>query len=130
MPTQTTKPTRPKLKQGETPQSPAFVKRMREFNRAMALFEATEAKREQDEREAKERASRDVLEEAKTQRGPKKDAPSKPSSSKKPSGSGSQKPGKGITGVARLDRARTIREAVEGGIQEADEEEKRKRRQK
>lgn len=59
-------PSKPRLKQGETPQSASYQKRLREYNRQVALAEATEAKAEQDAREAEERASRDVLSEVST----------------------------------------------------------------
>lgn len=69
------KPPKPKLKKGESPQDPSFQKRMRAWNRQIALLEATQAQAEQNEREAVERAKRDVLKEAKTQRAPTKDEP-------------------------------------------------------
>lgn len=65
-------PIKPRLKKGESPQDPSFQKRMRAFQRELALLEATKAQKEQNEREAVERAKRDVLEEAKTQRAPSK----------------------------------------------------------
>lgn len=81
-------PQRPRLKQGETPQSASFQKRMKEFNRQVALAEVNKAKEEQDAREATERESRDVLtevstavkqadEDAKPKAQPKKKTPTK-----------------------------------------------------
>ena len=72
---QITKPPKPRLKKGESPQDPSFQKRLRAWNRQIALLEATQAQAEQNEREAAERAKRDVLQEAKTQAPSKKDEP-------------------------------------------------------
>lgn len=69
------KPPKPRLKKGENPQDASFQKRLREWHKAIALLEATAAQAEQNEREAAERAKRDVLQEAKTQAAPKKDEP-------------------------------------------------------
>ena len=56
-------PARPRLKRGETPQSPAFKKRMQAYNRAVALAEATAAKAAQDKADAEKRAKRKVTSE-------------------------------------------------------------------
>lgn len=112
-------PTRPRLKKGETPQSPAFQKRMRDFNRQVALAEATKAKEEQDAREAAKRGKRDVLAETKSKPGAKK-----PASKPKPSGGNKTKKKDRVaeSGRAGLEgRAKSIEEAIEGGIKEADE---------
>ncbi len=66
MPPEQTKPLKPKLKKGESPQDKSFQKRLREWHRQIALLEATQAQAEQNEREAAARAKRDVLKEAKT----------------------------------------------------------------
>ena len=71
---QTPKPPKPKLKKGESPQDKSFQKRLREWHRQIALLEVNKAQAEQNEREAAERAKRDVLKEAKTA-APKKAEP-------------------------------------------------------
>jgi len=77
----TAKPERPKLKRGESPQDPSFQKRMREFNRKMALIEATEAQAKIRAEEAAAKAKRDVLKESEskpkpaTKAAPTKDVP-------------------------------------------------------
>lgn len=62
---QPTAPSKPRLKKGESPQDASFQKRLRKWHRQIALLEATKAQAEQNEREATERAKRDVLKEAK-----------------------------------------------------------------
>ncbi len=63
---QTSKPPKPRLKKGENPQDPSFQTRLQKWHEAIALLEVNKAQAEQDEREAVERAKRDVLKEAKT----------------------------------------------------------------
>jgi len=116
-------PTRPRLKQGETPQSESFKKRMRAFNRAVALAEVTKAKAEQDVREAEERAGRDVLSEVSGE--PSKKPEAAADSSKKDDSRKQRVAGSARTALE--DRAATIEEAIEGGIQEANKDTKRKK---
>ena len=63
---QTPKPPKPRLKKGESPQDPSFQTRLRKWHRQIALLEVNKAQAEQNEREAAERAKRDVLKEAET----------------------------------------------------------------
>lgn len=105
-------PSKPRLKRGETPQSPEFQKRMKAYNRAVALAEATAAKAEQDMRESETRAKRDVMAESESTSStaaPAKKTETKPESTE-------DKKEKGIKGAAQNLRSRTrnIDEAVEG----------------
>ena len=116
--------TRPRLKQGETLQSASFVKRMRTFNRSVALAEATKAKTKQDAREARQRSSRNVLTEVSKTR--KKPAAPANTADKKQTPARQAR----VAGSARAaleGRAATIEEAVEGGINAANEANKPKR---
>lgn len=117
-------PERPRLRQGETPQSDSFQERWNEYLKAAALYEATEAQKELQAEDAAKTASRDVLKESKA-------APSKPAATTpKPSGS---KPGdekKGVSGTAQKlrNRGRQIDSAVDAamsGVRQADEDAKR-----
>ncbi len=121
-------PTKPRLKQGETPSSPSFVKRMREYNRQVALAEATKAKEEQEARESAARAKRDVLAETKSK--PKAAPAKKKATPSKPKAESSKKRTRvAESGRAALEgRAKSIEEAIEGGIKEADEDNKPKRK--
>lgn len=118
--------TRPKLKRGETPQSPSFQKRMRAFDRQEALAEATREQQRLQAEDAAKAAKRDVLEESKS-------APK----TAKPATTTTKEPTKVVvTGVASsarsalANRAKTLEEAIEGGVQEANDEDKRKRERK
>lgn len=119
--------TKPRLKKGETPQSPSFQKRMAAFQRQEALAEATAAQAAQNKAEAEAAAKRDVVAEAADKPKQKATTSAKPPATKKVA------PTKPVTGVASTarnalrERAKTIQEAVEGGIQEADEDAKRKK---
>lgn len=128
---QTKTPQKPRLKKGESPQDPSFQKRMREFNRQIALLEATQAQAEQNEREAAERAKRDVLQEAKTQAAPKKDKPKTAVEAVDQGVAEADKdsaPRKGIRGAAGAIRGRT--ERVDAAVEEAQSGVKKKRRKK
>ena len=122
-------PARPRLKQGETIKSASFVKRMRAFNRAVALAEATKAKQEQDARESKERSERDVLSEVS---GKAREKPAEPAEEAKPKAK-PKKPGlienvrKAFSSAENVKRIDSALEAVEGGIADADEDAKRKK---
>ena len=52
---------KPRLKQGETVNSPSFQKRMRDYQRQLALEEATRMQQEQNKEEAAKNAERDVV---------------------------------------------------------------------
>ena len=122
-------PTRPRLKQGETIQSASFVKRMRAFNRAVALAEATKAKQEQDTRESKERSERDVLSEVSGKAREKPAAPVEEAKSKAPKKASSliSKIRTAFSTEANINRIDSALEAVEGGVADADEDAKRKK---
>ena len=121
-------PTRPRLKQGETPQSESFIKRMRAFNRAVALAEATKAKAEQDTREASARESRDIIAEVRADTAKKRVAPEKKAAEPEDSKRGNRI---AESGRAALEgRAASIEEAIEGGIQEANDANKPTKRKK
>jgi len=120
--------TRPRLKQGETLKSPSFVKRMREFNRSVALAEANAAKAKQDTREARERGSRSVLTEVSNK--PRK-KPAAPVNTKGKKQTASRQDRIADSARAALEgRAATIEEAVEGGISAANAANKPKSKKK
>ena len=128
---------RPRLKQGETPQSPAYQDRLRKFLRQEALAEATAAQEAQRKAKAKADAKRDVLKEAEDKPGstpPKKDdtatkktddTPAKDDSGSLVSAVRDQLQSTRAGGLkSRIDNAL---DAIEGGIKEADDDNKRKR---
>lgn len=126
---QITKPPKPKLKKGENPQDPSFQKRLRAWNRQIALLEATQAQAEQNEREAAERAKRDVLQEAKTQAPSKKDEPKTAVEAIDQGVAEADKdsaPRKGVRGAAAALAGSTRR--VDAAVEEAQSGRKKKRK--
>ena len=118
--------TRPKLKRNETPQSASFQKRMKAFNRQEALAEVTREQKRLQAEDAAKAAKRDVLEESKS-------TPTKPA---KPAVTVAKNTTTKSDRVAESgrsaleNRAKTLEEAIEGGVQEANDEAKRKRKRK
>ena len=128
---------RPRLKQGETPQSPAFQERMRKFLRQEALAEVTAAQEAQRKAKAEADAKRDVLKEAEDKPGstPKKkddtatkktdETPAKDDSGSLVSAVRDQLQSTRAGGLkSRIDDALA---AIEGGIKDADDDNARKK---
>ena len=138
MATETTKPQRPRLKKGESPQDASFKKRQREYLRQIALIEATEAQAKIRAEEEAANAKRDVLKESESKPKPaKKDAPKKdaPASDDSEDGGAVAAVRKSLQSTragglkTRID---TALEAIENGVSEADaaEADKQKRKKK
>ena len=124
------KPPKPRLKKGESPQDPSFQKRMREFNRQIALLEATQAQAEQNEREAAARAKRDILKEAKTA-APKKAEPKTAVDAVDQGVAEADKdsaPRKGVRGAAAALASSTKR--IDAAVEEAETGVRKKRKKK
>lgn len=118
-------PPKPRLKKGESPQDPSFQERLRQWHRKIALLEATKAQAEQNEREAAERAKRDVLKEAETQRGK-----TKPKTAEEAVDEGiaeADAPNKGISGVAAT--LRNTGKNIDDVVEEAQTGVKKKRKE-
>ncbi len=115
-------PTRPRLKKGETPQSASYQKRLSTYNRAVALAEATKAQAEQNKREAKTRSKRDVLSEVSSKPGKKSAASTEKTAARKPSTLIES-----VRNAINPNRIDSALAAIEGGIDDADKDSKRKK---
>ena len=137
MATETAKPQRPRLKKGESPQDASFQKRMRAYNRQLALIEATEAQAKIRAEEEAANAKRDVLKESESKPKPaKKAAPKKDVPVSDDSDDGAvaavRKSLQNTRAGGLKSRIDTALEAIENGVSEADaaEADKQKRKKK